>query len=505
MDHDPPNVLDHPTAGTKARIGDRPNTTTPYEPGGGMMLSSDIEDTEAMAQLTDSTTVQIQPNRHTDETTPHDLDLLHNDNSFHIVASLVCEQLEACRRQDQSMLVTIEHRHALSRIVPEASKFLHAIRHRTEPADLLARLKELQLDEADERHNPLCLILEQKDTAVFPLTIPLRAVVVDTTHSFLAGSFSSKSDTTGIIKQPDRQKLQIELEDAKQLLQNSSEPENQTFWKAYIDRLHAQTRTIVHAEDAPTLDRNITEQMVDVVAPADLPGHYRFEAEIEGVRFIATVPPQGVLLGETFTCAMKELDSVAIDIPVGAWKDGIGGICSLGCCHPTAWHAVFCPLLLLSQVQTRLELDFLGRPRFGNASMSNRLLMWTVVCFWITVDAVLFTACNIKWSQGLELTWADWCAVGMVNLFMVGFVIFVTQSTRSFLREKYMIREERCLDLEDLCCAVTCLPCAVAQMARHTANYNTYEAVCCSKTGLPDGVKVDKDAVDCGKDGGYAV
>jgi hypothetical protein len=40
---------------------------------------------------------------------------------------------------------------------------------------------------------------------------------------------------------------------------------------------------------------------------------------------------------------------------------------------------------------------------------------------------------------------------------------------------------------------VTCLPCSVAQMARHTANYHTYEAVCCSKTGLPDGIKVEKD------------
>jgi Cys-rich protein (TIGR01571 family) len=175
---------------------------------------------------------------------------------------------------------------------------------------------------------------------------------------------------------------------------------------------------------------------------------------------------------------MQELDSVAIDIPVGHWKDGLAGdFCSLGCCHPSAWHAIFCPLLLLSQIQTRLDLDFLGRPRFGNASLTNRAVMFIVVTFWVMTDAVLFIACNVKWSQGLELTSQ------------------VTQSTRSSLREKYMIREECCFDLEDLCCAVTCLPCSVAQMARHTANYHQYEAVCCSKTGLPNGVKVDKDVV----------
>ena len=511
----PPNVLDYPTAGTKARLGDRQQTTSPhsYEPGGSTIFSVDEEDAKALTQLSDSTTVRVQQN-HQEEplalpssavttTAHHDLNLLHNDNSFHVVASLLCEQFEACR-QDQSLVLDPEQRQAVTRIVPEPDKFLLAVRNRTEPADLLSRLKDLQLDDPDTNHNPLYLVLQHEDTTpTSTLTIPLRSVVADSTHAFLAGSFSSKSDTTGKIKTTDRQKLQIELEEAKEMLQNSTEPENQIFWKSHIERLQAQTRTIVPAEDAPTLDRNITEQMVDVVAPADLPGHYRFEAEIEGVRFIATVPPNGVQMGETFTCVMKELDSVAIDIPVGAWKDGTWGICSLGCCHPTAWHAIFCPLILLSQVQTRLDLDFLGRPRFGNASMSNRMLMWMVVSFWIMVDAVLFTACNLKWSQGLELTWADWCAVAILNLFMVGFVIFVTQSTRSFLREKYMIREERCFDLEDLCCAVTCLPCTVAQMARHTANYNTYEAVCCSKTGLPKGVKVDKD--ESVKDGGYAV
>ena len=47
-------------------------------------------------------------------------------------------------------------------------------------------------------------------------------------------------------------------------------------------------------------------------------------------------------------------------------------------------------------------------------------------------------------------------------------------------------------DLEDLGCATMCLPCTVAQMSRHTANYDAYEAVCCSKTGLPDGVRVSQ-------------
>lgn len=97
-------------------------------------------------------------------------------------------------------------------------------------------------------------------------------------------------------------------------------------------------------QKAPMMPPMYEMPMVDVVAPADLPGGYHFEAEIEGKRFLATVPAGGVQQGETFTCYMRELDSVAIDIPVGYWKDGAANICEYGCCHPVIWHSIFCPL-----------------------------------------------------------------------------------------------------------------------------------------------------------------
>lgn len=84
--------------------------------------------------------------------------------------------------------------------------------------------------------------------------------------------------------------------------------------------------------------------VVDVVSPADLPGGYRFEAEIEGQRFLAVVPAGGVRQGDTFSCYMRELDSVAIDIPVGYWKDGIMNWFKFGVCHQVVWNSVVCPL-----------------------------------------------------------------------------------------------------------------------------------------------------------------
>ena len=83
--------------------------------------------------------------------------------------------------------------------------------------------------------------------------------------------------------------------------------------------------------------------MVDVVAPADLPGGYHFEAEIEGRRFLATVPQGGVRRGETFSCAMRSLETVGADVPVGRWRDRICDFGSHGLCHPVILNTIFCP------------------------------------------------------------------------------------------------------------------------------------------------------------------
>jgi Cys-rich protein (TIGR01571 family) len=122
--------------------------------------------------------------------------------------------------------------------------------------------------------------------------------------------------------------------------------------------------------------------------------------------------------------------------------------------------------------------------------------MMTIILSWAFMNIGIFLGYNWKWSRGLDLTMADMSAMILVNVVMYGFIVFVAQSTRSSLREKFLIREERCNDLEDICCATMCLPCTVSQMSRHTANYDDYEAVCCSKTGLPDGVRVNQSRRD---------
>lgn len=84
--------------------------------------------------------------------------------------------------------------------------------------------------------------------------------------------------------------------------------------------------------------------VVDVVAPADLQGGYHFEAEVEGRRFLATVPAGGVRKGETFSCHMRDLEQVGSDIPVGRWRDRLTDCFSHGAAHPVVLGGLFCPL-----------------------------------------------------------------------------------------------------------------------------------------------------------------
>jgi len=297
------------------------------------------------------------------------------------------------------------------------------------------------------------------------------------------------------------------------------------------------TNTNVKTETSK--EPNYDQPMVDVIAPADLPGGHQFEAEIEGKRFLATVPQGGVQQGEVFTCYMRELDSVAIDIPVGRWRDGLGSFCDYGCCHPVVWNSIFCPLrkyfpfllfsallvcissytlyflhsfvVALGQVQTRVGFDYLG----GQASLgpdgqplqkiTNRAVMSLMILSWLSMNGLVYLSYTWKWDQAMELTMADLGALGVVNVAMYIFIVFVAQATRGGLREKFMIREQRCSDLEDITVAGVCLPCTVSQMMRHTGNYDDYEGVCCSKTGLPDGVRVNQINLLSKGDGQYVV
>jgi len=85
---------------------------------------------------------------------------------------------------------------------------------------------------------------------------------------------------------------------------------------------------------------------------------------------------------------------------------------------------------------------------------------------------------DLHTGQYMRLTWRS--AVPWVF-----FSIYVILKTRRYIRERSGIPEKSCQGCEDCCCAYWCGCCTLTQMARHTAEYETYAGQCCSETGLP--------------------
>ncbi len=84
----------------------------------------------------------------------------------------------------------------------------------------------------------------------------------------------------------------------------------------------------------------------DVVAPSDLPGGYMFEAQLGSKKFLATVPPGGVLKNQIFTSTVGEVESIEIIqiiVPLGAWRDGAMDCFTDGVFHSLFLNALFVP------------------------------------------------------------------------------------------------------------------------------------------------------------------
>ena len=81
----------------------------------------------------------------------------------------------------------------------------------------------------------------------------------------------------------------------------------------------------------------------EVVSPSDLPGGYMFEAQLGTKKFLATVPPGGVVRGERFVSPMRELENIQISVPLGSWRDYAMECFSAGAFHPMFCNTLFFP------------------------------------------------------------------------------------------------------------------------------------------------------------------
>uniref|UniRef100_A0A7S1GQQ2 PLAC8 family protein n=1 Tax=Cyclophora tenuis TaxID=216820 RepID=A0A7S1GQQ2_CYCTE len=241
-------------------------------------------------------------------------------------------------------------------------------------------------------------------------------------------------------------------------------------------------------------------KMVEVIAPADLPEGYTFEADVDGTRVPVVVPAGGVKKDQQFRVPMPD-ESAGPTGVTGAWKDGLFNCLSLGICHPHFCLGCWCRPLALAQVMTRMRLTWTGEP--GNVSAVSKTFRNVVVLFvaFIALDnflSVMVSTQPLEFTENVsedgtvheQLVMSPTASLfyalrsGLETCFFL-YLLLATCRTRQAVRTHYNIPEQNCQGCEDFCCALWCSACSVCQMMRHTTDYETYPAACCTDTGLP--------------------
>jgi Cys-rich protein (TIGR01571 family) len=195
---------------------------------------------------------------------------------------------------------------------------------------------------------------------------------------------------------------------------------------------------------------------------------------------------------------------------MGRWRDGICDCFTLGWCHAHCCLAFCCKLCALGQVMTRMKLNPYASPMQNSSGMSAFKFLFVVVVAYcvliqvgisgtlqvlgIWVTAGTYTTTDPYTGEETDDATTESLAGGgvgvvrrVVGLAYAVFFLFVATLTRAYIRRKYRIPEGCCGPCDDFCCSFWCGACSVCQMARHTADYATYPAACCTETGLLDG------------------
>lgn len=252
---------------------------------------------------------------------------------------------------------------------------------------------------------------------------------------------------------------------------------------------------------------------IEVIAPVDMEGGYRFQVNTGGTRSRGTlqveVPEGGVQAGQRFA-AWVVGDFVGIDSltplpPRGGaalkWRDGFFECFKFGPCHPMCCLAFWCAPCALGQVMTRSKLNILGNPKTASSSSASTTfwtpfkLLFAMTALYIFIRGVTqtvidYTVDDDDDNNNDDESYPAWASTIIFFRFLmfVGLAIFVLVlliKTRRFLRHKDHIPAENCGKMEDCCVSFWCPWCTVCHLARHTADYNEFPARCCTDSGLP--------------------
>lgn len=165
----------------------------------------------------------------------------------------------------------------------------------------------------------------------------------------------------------------------------------------------------------------------------------------------------------------------------GAWKDDICACTRYGICHPSFINALCCPLILLGQVMTRFQLDWLARPAAESQFKKTFAITVCITIAYAILQIVLSPSDPDQDTPGV--------LYNMVSLTYGIFMLLLVTKMRRIVREQYAIPETRCGGMEDFCCAFWCGCCTISQLARQTTDYDIKDGRFFTNDGLPPNIE----------------
>ena len=147
-------------------------------------------------------------------------------------------------------------------------------------------------------------------------------------------------------------------------------------------------------------------------------------------------------------------------------------------------QTTFPPTVAMGQAMERMHLTWLGVPG-PNVATRNTFKVVVAIVVAYTIYSIALEIAGAPYGAYPP----KWISVPRFigSLAFTVWAIWALMKTRASVRAQYQIPEEKCKGCEDLCCSVWCSCCSVAQILRHTGEYETYHSKCISATGLEDG------------------
>jgi len=158
----------------------------------------------------------------------------------------------------------------------------------------------------------------------------------------------------------------------------------------------------------------------------------------------------------------------------------------------------FVKTVAAAQVITRLQLTWYGTPSssISQVAIAFQTIVMIIVSYWSLRMFVFMIIASLDPNADPDTeiytdppdSYYFFAALDDLLFYIyMAFTVIVLRNVRSHLRHKCAIPESEVActaGCEDVCCSLVC-PCfAVAQMMRHTADYEVQAATCCSNTGL---------------------